>query len=52
MFLKESLLMPYTFGLDFVQTVLANKGKDAALPGAAEILRSTPGRSCSRRRTC
>jgi hypothetical protein len=32
-FLKESLLMPYTFGLDFVRTVLANKGKDAAFPG-------------------
>ena len=29
MFLKESLLMPYTFGLDFVRTVLANKGKAA-----------------------
>ncbi len=29
MFLKESLLMPYTFGLDFVRTVLANKGKEA-----------------------
>ena len=33
MFLKESLLMPYTFGLDFVQTVLANKGKQAAYAG-------------------
>ena len=33
MFLKESLLMPYTFGLDFVQTVLANKGKEAAYAG-------------------
>jgi hypothetical protein len=32
-FLKESLLMPYTFGLDFVRTVLANKGKDAAFKG-------------------
>jgi hypothetical protein len=29
MFLKESMLMPYTFGLDFVRTVLANKGKAA-----------------------
>jgi len=29
MFLKESLLMPYTFGLDFVRTVLAQKGKEA-----------------------
>ncbi len=29
MFLKESMLMPYTFGLDFVRTVLAQKGKDA-----------------------
>jgi hypothetical protein len=33
MFLKESLLMPYTFGFDFVQTVLANKGKEAAYAG-------------------
>jgi hypothetical protein len=33
MFLKESLLMPYTFGLDFVQTVLANKGKQSAYAG-------------------
>jgi hypothetical protein len=33
MFLKESLLMPYTFGLDFVQNVLANKGKEAAYAG-------------------
>jgi hypothetical protein len=32
-FLKESLLMPYSFGLDFVRTVLANKGKDAAFAG-------------------
>jgi hypothetical protein len=32
-FLQESLLMPYTFGLDFVRTVLANKGKDAAFKG-------------------
>ncbi len=36
MFLKESLLMPYTFGLDFVRTVLANKGKDAAYAGLLE----------------
>ncbi|HEY1732404.1 MAG TPA: hypothetical protein VGG15_11675 [Terriglobales bacterium] len=33
MFLQESMLMPYTFGLDFVRTVLANKGKDAAFKG-------------------
>jgi hypothetical protein len=33
MFLQESLLMPYTFGLDFVRTVLANRGKDAAFTG-------------------
>ncbi len=32
-FLKESLLMPYTFGLDFVRAVLANKGKEAAFAG-------------------
>jgi hypothetical protein len=32
-FLKESLLMPYTFGLDFVRTVLSNKGKEAAFAG-------------------
>jgi len=33
MFLQESLLMPYTFGLDFVRTVLANKGKEVAFDG-------------------
>jgi hypothetical protein len=33
LFLKESLLLPYTFGLDFVRTVLANRGKDAAFAG-------------------
>lgn len=39
MFLKESLLMPYTFGLDFVRTVLVNRGKDAAFGG---ILQNPP----------
>jgi len=33
MFLKESLLMPYTFGLDFVRTVLANRGKEVGFAG-------------------
>ena len=28
--------MPYTFGLDFVKTVLANKGKEAAFAGVLE----------------
>ena len=32
-FLKESLLMPYTFGLDFVRTVLVNRGREAAFAG-------------------
>ncbi len=36
MFLKESLMMPYTFGLDFVRTVLANKGKEVAYGGVLE----------------
>lgn len=36
MFLKESLLMPYTFGLEFVRTVLVNRGKDAAFGGILE----------------
>ena len=36
MFLRESLLMPYTFGLEFVRAVLANKGKDAAYSGMLE----------------
>ncbi len=36
MFLRESLLMPYTFGLEFVRTVLANKGREAAFPGMLE----------------
>ncbi len=33
LFLKESLMMPYTFGLDFVRTVLRNQGKEAAFAG-------------------
>ena len=33
LYLKEELLMPYTFGLDFVRTVLSNKGKEAAFAG-------------------
>ena len=33
MFLKESMLMPYTFGLDFVRTVLTSRGKEAAFAG-------------------
>src|ERR1019366_1383265 len=32
-FLRESLLMPYTFGLDFVREVLSKKGKTAAFAG-------------------
>ncbi len=36
MFLRESLLMPYTFGLEFVRTVLANKGRDVAYSGMLE----------------
>ena len=36
MFLKESLLMPYTFGLDFVRSVMAKQGKDAAFAGILE----------------
>ncbi len=36
MFLQESLVMPYTFGLEFVRTVLAKKGKDAAYSGMLE----------------
>jgi hypothetical protein len=32
-FLRESLLMPYTFGLDFVRAVLVKKGKTAAFGG-------------------
>lgn len=33
MYLRESLLMPYTFGSDFVRYVLEHKGKDAAFAG-------------------
>ena len=33
MFLRESLMMPYTWGTDFVRTVLTSKGKDAAYAG-------------------
>jgi hypothetical protein len=36
MFIKESLLMPYTFGVDFVRYVLVNKGKQAAYAGMLE----------------
>ncbi|MFI5116717.1 MAG: hypothetical protein ACHP8B_08460 [Terriglobales bacterium] len=36
MFLRESLLMPYTFGLEFVRAVLAANGKDAAYLGMLE----------------
>jgi hypothetical protein len=32
-FLRESLLMPYTFGMDFVRAVLVKKGKTAAYGG-------------------
>lgn len=35
-FLRESLLMPYTFGLDFVRDVLTGKGKVAAFDGMLE----------------
>ena len=35
-FLRESLLMPYTFGLDFVRDVLTKKGKTAAFGGMLE----------------
>lgn len=35
-FLRESMLMPYTFGLDFVRTVLVKKGKEAAFGGMLE----------------
>ena len=36
MFLRESLMMPYTFGTDFVRAVLSKKGKDAAYGGMLE----------------
>jgi len=36
MFLRESLIMPYTWGTDFVHTVLVNKGKGAAYAGMLE----------------
>ena len=35
-FLRESLLMPYTFGMDFVRTVLTKKGTSAAYMGMLE----------------
>ena len=35
-FLRESLMMPYTFGLDFVRTVLTKKGTSAAFMGMLE----------------
>ena len=36
MFLRESLMMPYTWGTDFVRTVLTKKGKGAAYGGMLE----------------
>lgn len=36
MFLKESMLMPYTFGIDFVRYVLVHQGKNAAFGGMLE----------------
>ena len=36
MFLRESLLMPYTFGMEFVRAVLAKNGKEAAYLGMLE----------------
>jgi len=36
MFLRESLMMPYTWGTDFVRAVLTKKGKDAAYAGTLE----------------
>ena len=36
MFLRESLMMPYTWGTDFVRAVLTSKGKDAAYGGMLE----------------
>ncbi len=35
-FLQESLMMPYTFGLDFVRDVLKEQGKSAAFGGMLE----------------
>jgi hypothetical protein len=35
-FLRESLMMPYTFGLDFVREVLSKKGRTAAFDGMLE----------------
>jgi hypothetical protein len=34
MYLRESLIFPYTNGLDFVQALLTTGGKDRAFPGA------------------
>ena len=53
MFLQESLLMPYTFGMDFVRTVLAQQGQGRGLLGhAGASARWTLVRSCSRRLIC
>ncbi|HVP56282.1 MAG TPA: hypothetical protein VMU45_14925 [Candidatus Eisenbacteria bacterium] len=35
-FLQESLMMPYTFGLDFVRAVLTKQGKEATYAGMLE----------------
>ncbi|MFZ0707269.1 MAG: hypothetical protein WAM71_16845 [Candidatus Korobacteraceae bacterium] len=36
MYLRESMMMPYTFGTEFVRDVLQNRGKDAAFAGMLE----------------
>ncbi len=36
MYLRESLLMPYTFGIDFERYVLEHGGKDAAFEGVLD----------------
>ncbi len=36
MYLQESLLMPYTFGIDFERYVLEHKGKEAAFEGVLD----------------
>lgn len=36
MYLRESLLMPYTFGTTFVTSVLQHKGKDGAFAGVLD----------------
>ena len=49
-FMKESLTFPYSYGMDFVVTLMRKNGKEKAFADVLQILRTPPARSCNRRR--